>query len=908
MPIKQTKRGLCWFTDDFTGGYNQYIEPCRIKDNEFTEFRNLVSFRNGYVLNAIKRNGFTRHNSNALQSGSHDVLSVYEYIARSQAVNFQRLVCKTDNGLYYFAVGSDDYKSASSVAIIDASDGATKKVKMLCFGDCLYVVDRNDGTNQFPNKAYNGTSIADMGLPHFYNAQIDLEEISSTASLYLPTGCYSYLMTYILDNDQEVFPYLPNRDVAGEGSDWQSNQYNSAPSYETTVAILTSCKKINIPTLGAYSYVRISNTVPPNSRVKKRKLYRAMADGGSYAYYRLCTEILDNDVKYVYDWKSNAQLGDVLSLQFVPKTMMAKCSVVHQNRLFIGNLKEDYGTAPDVSAVAVTSGTGGHLTNDVVSNRCNHYFYKIAYLDIIPDYSLPVPSALIVIYGSPYAGSYSSFSSWFGESSTHETHNANTLTNLPNDDVYRGRIAVFRNICRFLYFDTDSLTVYGTTQIKVIVQGDNTAFYFPVGDKITFHNLTGDWNYLNYDPIYENTYEVVESHNGTGKNNYIIVEYGDLVPDKPHNGSGCINGGQFYLSGYTSVYGSTNSTQYVDIISDDQLLVARDILENNGIYQRIANYKYSSMVMWSEYSQGDVILGENFFNIEEDDNDEIVGLATDSNGVIVFKDRNIYKLYTPLNVEQWEYRKLIHGIGCSDRYSIVQIGMGEVVFYFNKSFYHWLDTSQSYPQECSLKIKSYLESITFTNLDVAYDNKRKWVIYTYDTSSIKGNCLVYDLSVRDERGQGIWYHFTKYETNLGLKSPCVTKEGSLLFGCYNDSRVYRYDGTIYKDVIQGTEKEIYILLQTKVLEDIYMQIKKMDLWTKSTRDENQNIDFYYLADDVSSTKQTFSITGGINRNTLSINCKAKEFYLKIENLSKYQIIFKKIGVLYIPEHYETITV
>jgi hypothetical protein len=343
-----------------------------------------------------------------------------------------------------------------------------------------------------------------------------------------------------------------------------------------------------------------------------------------------------------------------------------------------------------------------------------------------------------------------------------------------------------------------------------------------VGETVHIEGVTGfpDGDYL------------ITSIDTAQANNWIVVYTTETVtvPTTVHQGT--VTGSVFKYVGCTSVTKGANATRFFDIANDNNRYEPScvNILELNNIINYPVKNKFTSNIQWTNVNQADNFTGET--SIDKYDNDEITGLSSDDDGLLIFKDRNVYKLFTTTAEQYWEVRRILSDIGCSDRLSIAKTPIGHYIFRSNDRLYLWRGMG-TIPVLISDKIfPSTVKNITRSRS--FYDRVRNWIWFIYDSDDGEGNAFVFDFNFVDDNGVPSVYHFKKDDLNdLKLTDGVVIKSDTLVMGSrLYDSNVLNHLVS-YKDTFNydnmDSENQSYISAEliTKVFDYNNATLKKI---------------------------------------------------------------------------------
>lgn len=852
MDVKIQNGRIRKIIDNLTGGYNLFEDPTKIKENEFTQFENLITFENGRFGNANKRKGFERWNTNRTVS-TNPIRSIFETIFKTKATS-NRILIKTSNSLEYCESSSGAFSSI-------ATGLADSKMSALLYKDNVYIANMNNGDDT--NKFYDGTNYYDMGvIPCYQSFSV---EISQNNSVNITAGYYTYLIAFLYDNNMESAVVFKQAQGDANFADGVGTEFDITTLELPYINNSATAKKLNILSIPT-----------GNSRVTGRVVYRTKVNGTTFYFHSIIrdnttTVLLNDDV-------ADSELGDEYNggdgFKNILKPYKSRWQVLHQRRLWQANLKEDQYTAPDVSLTTLgsTSGSSGNISQD--ATRSAIYSYKFANDIRVMRGKLYTGTPGEV--NLPYAGIFGALSS-VKTRTTSATDDKITMTGIPID-TFCLRTAIFRNCCQFI----SNITVVSTTLTVTV----GNARVFKSGESVTISGVAGFTSNPN------GTYTISNITNTTFDITHTIVG-GAFTAS-----TGVVQGSNYYVCGFSK------SGAFTDGLSDTTLVGFGFLVETST-----GNKSFKSSVIASDIDQPDIQPAGNFINIGQDDGEEIMGIYSDQRRLIVFKENNIYEIDTTYNdISLCRARRIVKGIGANDGFAIVQTQNNEFIFLGNDGYiYHW--NGYGIPVKASNSIHYDTGSLTFTNIDGGMITKYNWVIFTYSTASLEGNVLVYDLNHRDEKGIGTWYHFKKNGTNLNLCFPYETKSRELIFGHRSAGYLMKY-GTNNQDNLwsSGTtfgNVQIMIKIQTKTFRD-FMEVKKIlsRIYTSGAGASN-GLDIYY-GNESGETPVTATFASGFNKIDYPMNLKGREFYFRLENDENIYLTIKELGFDYIPVHRDAV--
>lgn len=225
----------------------------------------------------------------------------------------------------------------------------------------------------------------------------------------------------------------------------------------------------------------------------------------------------------------------------------------------------------------------------------------------------------------------------------------------------------------------------------------------------------------------------------------------------------------------------------------------------------------------------------NYIEVYPDDSDKITGIFDDDNGVIVFKENSICKIFTTGDSENWQVQKLVTNIGCDQPNSIYKHGNLYFFVFRNKVY---MSMGGGEPQEISYKRKTTFDSIT-EFLGSTFHYSVLWYVLTVKIDN-SYYLMCYDTKLET------WYKFSISQADTILEKKFGADKGKLLLGgnkyitYYNESQDYDND--------TGTKTDITIYLKTKdySFPDNFVVARLMFLFVNYYRLTNtiaQQIDF-----------------------------------------------------------------
>lgn len=338
---------------------------------------------------------------------------------------------------------------------------------------------------------------------------------------------------------------------------------------------------------------------------------------------------------------------------------------------------------------------------------------------------------------------------------------------------------------------------------------------------------------------------------------------------------------------------------------------------------------YPSTVSWSDsgkpdlfsnlriLSDGNQSVNANSINIGQDDGQRIVGIFSELNRVVVFKDRSIHSLSTNLNSPNFWTANVIRSDIGANKGDILQYADNRYFFattdttYANNNivkFFTWDGQNAIY--EVSTKIESLLTDEGLLSVyDMAYDAKKEWIYITMRNERTERNyVLIYDTSIRDEKQAGMWYVWYNSVANFGARALALTKDYGVIFGTEWGSAHWQEHDKLTDEIADEAtfvSESITTKLQSKTFDfnDTDFDIAKFHLTVGAGSGDIEIIDFYYKLDDAAEVLIP-SISPTISANQTrrfhkSLSGTASRFYFRIENSddTQYQILSLALDII-----------
>lgn len=235
-----------------------------------------------------------------------------------------------------------------------------------------------------------------------------------------------------------------------------------------------------------------------------------------------------------------------------------------------------------------------------------------------------------------------------------------------------------------------------------------------------------------------------------------------------------------------------------DNTNDTGLTIAapKETVHNNTEVTSLSySVVYSNLNNFIEYPE------LNYIEVYPDDSEMITGIFDDDNGVMIFKENSICKIFTTGDPSNWQTQKLVENVGCDQPDSIYKYQSNYFFVFRNKVYVY----SGGQVKEISYKRKTTFDSIT-SFLGASFWHSALWYVLTVKIGS-SYYLLCYDLKLEG------WYKYSINQSDTILEKKFGTDKGKLLFGgnqyitYYNESQVYDNDS--------GTKADITVNLKTK---------------------------------------------------------------------------------------------
>jgi hypothetical protein len=286
----------------------------------------------------------------------------------------------------------------------------------------------------------------------------------------------------------------------------------------------------------------------------------------------------------------------------------------------------------------------------------------------------------------------------------------------------------------------------------------------------------------------------------------------------------------------------------------------------------------NSSVLFSNLFSPTEIPELNLIQVYPDDNDPITGIFNDDNGIIVFKERSICKIYTNGDPTNWQVSKLVENIGCDAPNSIYKYG-NSYFFGFENRIY--IFDGRSDPKNISESLRNTWDTVTEVTGATFYNDGQFYIATVKIGSGYKMLCY-------DTKLDG-WYNWTINKADDAIVRLFGTDKGKILVG--GNTYVVEYNEEQDYDSDSGSRVDITVNLKTKdFIVDGFVNMRLMTLFIDYRKLLDRNVDsaLFMLTDP---TKITSNIkTYNDNSSTVVINKFKMPTDAMIGNLKRARVI------------------
>jgi hypothetical protein len=330
--------------------------------------------------------------------------------------------------------------------------------------------------------------------------------------------------------------------------------------------------------------------------------------------------------------------------------------------------------------------------------------------------------------------------------------------------------------------------------------------------------------------------------------------------------------------------------------------------------------KPDSFSGFSVNSNNAITINPNTIRIGEDNGDAIVGIFSEYNRVVVFKENSLHAIFTSAQSKSFWVSNVIHDkIGATDR-CILQLPDSK--FFFGKvmnefsgkgsvKFYLW--DGQREPVEVSTNIDTILNNTgTFTIYDLAYDDYKKWIYITVKDSVLSRTyILIYDLSLG-----GVWYVWYNDLQDLAVRGMFKLKNYGVVFGAVGTIHTQKDNAFIDEILTSGsfTDKKITAIFQSKTFDfgDMDYDLEKFRLSVyarsidQSVRRESLIFDYYHKIDNDTEVlyKQlpAIAVLPNLKRPFITLRGNCSSYHFRIVNAQAIDYVIPFASLDLMPRH------
>ena len=306
------------------------------------------------------------------------------------------------------------------------------------------------------------------------------------------------------------------------------------------------------------------------------------------------------------------------------------------------------------------------------------------------------------------------------------------------------------------------------------------------------------------------------------------------------------------LASYQQQYPNT-SVSIGDLVADAALT---DEYPTGTEYLPTSVSELKSTVVFSEPYKYYELPELNLIQVYPDDNDPISGIFDDDNGIIVFKDRSICKIYTNGDPSNWQVQKLVEDIGCDQPNSIYKYGTDYFFYYKNRPY---LFNGRS-TKPIGESFRDTFDSVTAINGATFWHDAQFYILAVNIGSS-------YYLLAYDTKLDG-WYKWTISKADDITIKLFGSDKGKLLFG--RNTYITYYNESIDYDNDSGSRADINVSLKTKdFLVDGFVNMRLWMLFLDYRKRLNRTTDaiIFTLTDPSKTTVNSYND----NFSTIIIN-------------------------------------
>ncbi|MGE5433022.1 MAG: hypothetical protein ACM3QX_18235 [Syntrophomonadaceae bacterium] len=286
-------------------------------------------------------------------------------------------------------------------------------------------------------------------------------------------------------------------------------------------------------------------------------------------------------------------------------------------------------------------------------------------------------------------------------------------------------------------------------------------------------------------------------------------------------------GGPFYLLQTISVQQLADTPELLRANAQDDALIQQFPIKAKKSTDTVA---FENGLTFSDINRPSMFPQENVLLVYPEENDSITGIVDDGDGLLVFKNNSISKVFTSGSPISWRTVRISSVLGCTHPETLVQTD-SRVYFVHNKEA--WVYSRGEF------KLLSEPKKATFLNLSsiksACYWTERKWLVITGE-NALGSVILCYDEKLDS------WYHFTsKITKSSGGHEDTIqsvaerrygAKKGRLTIGTWND--LWFYNEGSYQDWswTQNQDVEVHMTSRTFIFDNGVGKARLRKIWIR----------------------------------------------------------------------------
>lgn len=237
-----------------------------------------------------------------------------------------------------------------------------------------------------------------------------------------------------------------------------------------------------------------------------------------------------------------------------------------------------------------------------------------------------------------------------------------------------------------------------------------------------------------------------------------------------------------------------NQISFTDTVADSGL----DSTKTHSTVTDIKEYK--SSVLFSEPGKPFTFLPESIISLLPEGGDEIMNLFDDIDGVLIFKRRSIYKLFTSGDPVTWRVVTIAEGIGQGLTNGILKTDRG-IHFYSGGSIYLYnggtISNTGNSIRESLSQVQKFFSPVWLF--------QKEWCCFPVELTGGSRFLMIHDLKVN------CWYKFT----HPGLNGINLLQEDLDSLLSFAGGQVVKYDESNFgPDIIGELDSEVRVSLET----------------------------------------------------------------------------------------------